>query len=416
MSEDSRLALLGGSPVFAGDWPLWPRIEDPAAAQEAVLSVLSSPHWTVRSSPGRELATTRAERLWAERCGVRHALLVTSGSSAVELALRALGIGAGQEVVVPALGWYATAAAVCRLGATPVFADVDMETSCLAPAAVAAVLTERTAAVVAVHLHCAVTDLAALLEVVRPRGIPLVEDAAQAHGAAYAGRPVGGHGAIGCFSFNQEKTLAVGEGGAVVTDSEVLFRRMHALRTDGYLPPAEGAWEIPNAEVQGGNLCLSELQAALLLPQIAAFDRQHQLRIRHAGDLEAAVAGIPGIRPLTTSPATTLRPYYEFGVVLDPDRPGDWPLSLIGRALSAELGAEIHPTDLPVTASPLFDPRLRSADATPPNAVALQERLLVFHHRLLLSPDIVWAFPAALRKVLAAAERLGASEMPGQAV
>jgi L-glutamine:2-deoxy-scyllo-inosose/3-amino-2,3-dideoxy-scyllo-inosose aminotransferase len=291
-----------------------------------------------------------------------------------------------------------------------------METSCLAPAAVAAILTERTAAVVAVHLHCAVADLAALRDVVRPRGIPLVEDAAQAHGAAYAGRPVGGHGAIGCFSFNQEKTLAVGEGGAVVTDSEVLFRRMHALRTDGYLPPEEGAWEIPNAEVQGGNLCMSELQAALLLPQIAAFDRQHQLRIRHAGDLEAAVAEIPGIRPLTTPPATTLRPYYEFGVVLDPDRPGDWPLSLIGRALSAELGAEIHPTDLPVTASPLFDPRLRSAGATPPNAVALQERLLVFHHRLLLSPDIVWAFPAALRKALAAAERLGASEVLAQAV
>jgi L-glutamine:2-deoxy-scyllo-inosose/3-amino-2,3-dideoxy-scyllo-inosose aminotransferase len=416
MSEDSRPALLGGPPVFAGDWPVWPRIEDLTAAQEAVASVLSNPHWSVRSSPGREMATTRAERLWAERCGARYSLLVTSGSSALELALRALGIGAGQEVVVPALGWYATAAAVCRLGATPVFADIDMETSCLAAAAVAAALTERTAAVVVVHLHCAVADLAALREVVRPHGIPLVEDAAQAHGAAYAGRPVGSHGVIGCFSFNQEKTLAVGEGGAVVTDSEVLFHRMHALRTDGYLPPEGGVCEIPNAEVQGGNLCMSEMQAALLLPQIAAFDRQLQLRIRHAGELEAAVAGIPGVRPLTTPPKTTVRPYYEFGIVLDPDRPGDWPLSLIGRALSAELGAEVHPTDLPVTASPLFDPQLRAAGATPPNAAALQERLLVFHHRLLLSPDITWAFPAALRKVLAAAERLGASEVLAQAV
>jgi len=416
MRDDSRLALLGGAPVFAGGWPVWPQIADLAAAQEAVASVLSTPHWSVRSSPGREMATTRAERLWAERCGVRHALLVTSGSAAVELALRALGIGAGQEVVVPALGWYATAAAVSRVGATPVFADVDLETSCLAPAAVAAALGERTAAVVAVHLHCAVADLEALAELVRPRGIPLIEDAAQAHGGVFAGRPVGSHGVIGCFSFNQEKTLAVGEGGAVVTDSEALFRRMHALRTDGYLPPEEGAIEIPNAEVQGGNQCMSEIQAALLIPQIAAFDRQLQLRIRHAGELEAAVAGIPGVRPLTTPSRTTVRPYYEFGIVLDPDRrPGDWPLSLIGRALSAELGAEIHPTDLPVTASPLFDPQYRFAGATPPDAATLQERLLVFHHRLLLSPDIIWAFPAALRKVLAAAERLRASEVVAQA-
>ena len=416
MREDSRLALLGGAPVFAGEWPVWPQIADLAAVQEAVASVLSNPHWTTRSSPGRELATTRAERLWAERCGVRHALLVTSGSSALELALRALGIGAGQEVVVPALGWYATAAAVCRVGATPVFADVDMETSCLAPAAVAAALSERTAAVLVVHLHCAVADLAALQEVVRPRGIPLIEDAAQAHGGAYEGRPVGSHGVIGCFSFNQEKTLAVGEGGAVVTDSEVLFRRMYALRTDGYLPPEEGAIEVPNPEVQGGNLCMSEIQAALLLPQIAAFDRQLQLRIRHAGELEAAVAGMQGVRPLTTSAATTVRPYYELGIVLDPDRPGDWPLSLLGRALSAELGAEVHPTDLPVTVSPLFDPQRRAAGATPPNAAALQERLLVFHHRLLLSPEITWAFPAALRKVLAAAERMEAAEVVDQTV
>jgi dTDP-4-amino-4,6-dideoxygalactose transaminase len=408
---EARLALLGGRPVHGGGWPAWPRIDDLAGVQEAIGRVLSSPHWTTRSSPAPELATRRAERLLAQRCGIRYALVVTSGSAAVELALRALGVGAGKEVVVPALGWYATAAAVSRVGGTPVFADVDPETSCLDPAAVAAVLTGRTAAVVAVHLHCAVADLAALRKIVDRCGIPLIEDAAQGHGGVYEGRPVGSHGAIGCFSFNQEKALAIGEGGAVVTDSETLYRRLHALRTDGYLPPEDGSFERPNPEVQGGNFCMSEIQAALLLTQLAAFDRQHVLRVRHAGRLEEELAGIQGVRPLSTAPATSIRPYYEFGMILDLDHFGDWPLPLIGRALGAELGAAVHPTDVPVTESPLYDPLRRRVAATPPQAAALQGRLLVFHHRLLLSPDACRAVPEALRKVLAAAERLKAAEV-----
>jgi L-glutamine:2-deoxy-scyllo-inosose/3-amino-2,3-dideoxy-scyllo-inosose aminotransferase len=407
---EPRLALLGGPPVHDGGWPAWPQA-DLASAQEAIGSVLSGPHWTVRSSPSPELATRRAERLLAERCGTRYGLAVTSGSAAVELALRALGIGPGQEVVVPALGWYATAAAVCRVGAAPVFADIDPETSCLDPAAAAAAITERTAAILVVHLHCAVADLASLTEVAERRGIYLIEDAAQAHGGAYAGLPVGGHGTIGCFSFNQEKALAIGEGGAVVTGSEVLYRRLHALRTDGYLPPEGGSFERPNPEVQGGNFCMSEIQAALLLAQIRAFDRQHELRLRHAARLEGELAGIPGVRPLSTAPATSVRPYYEFGMILDLDRFGDWPLPLVGQALGAELGAAIHPTDVPVTESPLFDPRRRAAAATPAQARALQGRLLVFHHRLLLSPEVCRAVPTALRKVLAAAGRLKAAEV-----
>ena len=244
--------------------------------------------------------------------------------------------------------------------------------------------------------------------------MPLVEDAAQAPGGSFAGRPLGTHGAIGCFSFNQEKTLGIGEGGAVVTDDEALYRRLHAVRTDGYLPaePGEtGRFHRPSAEVQGGNYCMSEVLAALLPPQMAVFDDQNRRRIGNAVRLEEALGDVEGVQPLETSPGTTERPYYEFGLVLDRQRFGDWSLELVGRALAAELGAPVHPTDPPVTECRQFDPGHRWSGDIPERAASLYSRLLVLHHRLLLSPEIVGAVPAALRKVRAAAERTAAAEV-----
>src|SRR5258708_2134867 len=117
-----KLACQGGSPVYDGPWPRWPELTDRGQMLAALADVLDGPCWTVRAAAGTLTATERFEQAWAHRCGVPHALAVTSGSSALEVALRALGVGPGDEVVVPALGWYATAAAVLRVGATPVFA------------------------------------------------------------------------------------------------------------------------------------------------------------------------------------------------------------------------------------------------------------------------------------------------------
>jgi dTDP-4-amino-4,6-dideoxygalactose transaminase len=407
------LALFGGDPICDGGWPPWPQYADLDAAVKAVRRVLESRCWTPRASVSEERASRRLERLWADWIGTRHALSVSSGSTAVEVALRALGIGPGQEVVVPALGWYATAAAVSRVGATPVFADVDERTSCLDPASAEAAIGERTTAVIAVHLHSAVADLRALRDLADRAGVALVEDAAQAPGAAYAGRPVGSHGDLGCFSFNQEKTIGIGEGGMVTTDSENLYRRLHSLRTDGYspaLPADRGRFHRTEEKVQGGNFCMSEIQAALLPPQIAAFESQNARRIEHAERLEEALTGMPWVRPLESSPGTTSRPYYEFGVVLEEGAFGDWPLETFGRAVAKEIGAEVHPTDLPAPACPQFDPHLLGAGSTPERAAGLYSRLLVFPHRLLLSSEIVRVYPAALEKVREVARRMPAAE------
>jgi dTDP-4-amino-4,6-dideoxygalactose transaminase len=360
------------------------------------------------------------EEIWAERHGVPHALLVASGSTAVELALRALEIGPGDEVLVPALGWYATAAAVSRVGATAVFFDIDPATSCPDPAAAQAGITPRTRAVIAVHLHCGLADLRAFREVADGAGLALLEDAAQAHGAAFEGRSVGTWGDVGCFSFNQEKTLPIGEGGALVTADPRLHRRLYALRTDGYAPG--GAAHRANREVQGANACLSELQAALLPGQIEAFDALEARRRETAGRLETALATVKGLSLLGTAPGTTARPYYEFGLVFEDDAWGDWSVPLLGKALSAELGADLHPTDEPVPACALFDPTGRRQGETPPRAADLYRRLLVFHHRLLLEPRLVEVLPEALHKIrravremreIPAARRVRPQEAPG---
>jgi len=183
-------------------------------------SLLQTTRWTLRVPGTRPSLAEQFEEKWAAISGCRFALAVTSGSSAIELALRGLEVKPGDEVIVPAMGWYATAAAVSRVGAIPVFADVDPRTTCLDPTEVEQRITTRTVAIIAVHLHSAIADLARLAEIASRRSLALVEDAAQAHGGRFFNQPVGSIGQIGCFSFNQEKLVPAGEGGVVVTDDE----------------------------------------------------------------------------------------------------------------------------------------------------------------------------------------------------
>lgn len=398
-SSVSQLALLGGPPVHRGVWPPWPRLANPSDALKNLQEVLRSSCWTIRAEVSSPSWIESFELAWAARCRSQFALAVTSGSTALELALRALGVKPGNEVLVPSMGWYATAAAVCRVGATPVFVDIDPRSTCLDAGEVGRAISRRTAALIVVHLHCAQAEMNDLIALADAHHLPLIEDAAQATGAAYQDQPIGSMGIMGCFSFNQEKLISIGEGGAVVTNDPDLYRRLYALRTDGNRPPTGNRRSLQSdGEIQGGNACLSELQAALLMSQLSSFDEDNALRNRHAEALEAALRDIPEVTILQTAHGTTTRSYYEFGFACHLEKFGDWPLSLIGEALSAELGADIHQTDEPVEISPRFALK-RPPNATP-QAQQVHETLLVFHHRLLLSPDIVTALPAALHKVL----------------
>jgi dTDP-3-amino-3,4,6-trideoxy-alpha-D-glucose transaminase len=232
---------------------------------------------------------------FADWCGTRHAIGVSSGTAALELALRGLGIGPGDEVIVPTNSFIATAEAVSAVGAKPVLVDIDEETSLLSAATVEPALTAATRAVIPVHLYGRPVDMDPLLALCRERGIRVVEDACQAHGARYKGRPVGSLADAGCFSFYPTKNLgAWGDGGALVTDSDDLAGQVKLLRSHG-----EGARH--NHQMPARTDRLDALQAAILRIKLGRLDDANQCR-RDAGvALREALDGSPVVVPAPVS-------------------------------------------------------------------------------------------------------------------
>ncbi|HWT91341.1 MAG TPA: DegT/DnrJ/EryC1/StrS family aminotransferase [Solirubrobacterales bacterium] len=210
------------------------------------------------------------EREFAAYCGTRHCVGVANGTSAIELALRAAGVGPGDEVIVPAYTWIATWLAVSRTGARPVGVDVEEATYNLDPRLVEAAISERTAAIVPVHLRGEPADMDAIGALAAAADLLVVEDAAQAHGARYRGRRVGGIGRAGAFSFYPTKNLGgIGDGGAVTTDDDELAERVRRLRNFGMRDRSE-------IEEAGVNSRLGEVAAAalrLMLPRLDAWNR-----------------------------------------------------------------------------------------------------------------------------------------------
>jgi perosamine synthetase len=214
------------------------------------------------------------ERAFASFCGVEHAVASTSCTTALHLAVAALGAGPGDEVVVPAFTWIATANAVAYTGATPVFCDVSLETFNLDPDAMAAAVTERTAGLLPVHLFGLAADMAAVTAIAERRGLWVVEDAACAVGTRQADRQAGSFGDAGCFSFHPRKTLTTGEGGMLVTGDEALAASARSLRDHGSSRSGHArhagprAFELPAHDVLGFNYRMTDVQAAIGCAQL----------------------------------------------------------------------------------------------------------------------------------------------------
>ena len=227
----------------------------------------------------------RFEQNFAAYCGTEYGLGVSSGTAALELALRGLGIGPGDEVIVPTYSFIATAEAVSTVGATPVIVDVEEETALINAEIVAAAITERTRCVIPVHLFGRTVEMGPLLELCRERGIHVVEDACQAHGALYRGKPVGSLGDAGCFSFYPTKNLGGwGDGGAFVSNDPELSHRVRLLRSHG-----EGTRH--HHEMATGTHRLDTLQAAILDVKLRHLEDWNQRRRDAAAALGAALAG-----------------------------------------------------------------------------------------------------------------------------
>ncbi len=282
---------------------------------------------TVADIAGRSAFTLGApvqdfEEKFADWCGTDFCVGVSSGTAALELALRALGIGAGDEVIVPTNSFIATAEAVSAVGATPVLVDVDEETSVLTAAIVEAAITSKTRCAIPVHLYGRTVEMGPLAEVCRAAGIYLVEDACQAHGSVYEGRRAGSIGDIGCFSFYPTKNLgAWGDGGALVTDDEEIAAQVSLLRSHG-----EGSRH--NHQMPARTDRLDALQAALLSVKLDRLDDANQGR-RDAG--AALTEALAGTSVTTPAPAGEGRDHvFHLYVVRSDDR----------DALRAHLDAE----------------------------------------------------------------------------
>lgn len=206
----------------------------------------------------------RFERAFAQHCGRQFAISLPSCTSGLHLALLALGVGPGDEVIVPDVTWIASVAPVCYVGATPVFADIDSKTWCISPEAFEALITPRTKAAIVVDLYGSMPDWDLLSEIASRRGVTLIEDAAEAIGSRWHDRPAGSFGTMAAFSFHGSKTLTTGEGGMLVLDDDVLLTRVLQLRDHGRIP---GDTMFFNAEV-GWKYKMSSMQAALGLAQL----------------------------------------------------------------------------------------------------------------------------------------------------
>jgi len=233
----------------------------------------------------------RFEAAFAEFCGTEYAAGVSSGTAALEIALRALGVGPGDEVIVPTYSFIATAEAVSTVGATPVIVDIDPETALLTTEIVEKALTAKTRCVIPVHLFGRPVDMDPLLALCRERGIAVIEDACQAHGALYKGRPVGSLGDAGCFSFYPTKNLGGwGDGGALVTSDAALDAKVRLLRSHG-----EGVRH--HHELATGTHRLDTLQAAILTVKLRHLPAWNQRRREAAEMLRQGLAGTAVISP-----------------------------------------------------------------------------------------------------------------------
>ncbi len=305
--DTAKLALHGGAPVRDGEkkWPGWPVHDE--SERNALLAVLESGRWFF------DERVAEFEKAYAAFQGAEHCIACNSGTAAGEIILQALGIGVGDEVIVPPYTFIATASAVLRVGATPVFADLDAAW-CLDADQVEAVITPRTRAIMPVHFGGRICDMDKLNAVSERHGIAIIEDACHSWGGAWKGCGTGTLGRCGFFSFQVSKNITAGEGGAIVTNDAALAARCRSLVNCGRGEAGSPWYHHVNV---GTNARLTEFQAAILLCQLKRLEAQTLLRERNAAVLDHGLGAIEGLTPQRGSNRITRRAYHLYCMRID---------------------------------------------------------------------------------------------------
>jgi len=311
----SQLAILGGPKTRTEPYPEWPVWDQRDI--DVVTEVVKSGRWGGFPYPGPK--TAELARKFAEMQGGGYAVPMINGTVTMEVACRAAGIGWGDEVIVPAYTFQATAAAPMAAGAIPVIVDVDPNTYCIDPKAIEKAITPKTKAVIPVHLGHQMADMDAIMDLARKYNLIVIEDCAHAHGAKWNGQGAGTIGHFGSFSMQTSKTLTTGEGGILLCRTPELAARAASIIDCGRPHALGGGPEDESMGYQvGGNYRLSEIAAALALAGIERFPAQAKQREEMAAYMDEALSEVQGVRVLKRDPRHTTRSFYRYMFAIDP--------------------------------------------------------------------------------------------------
>ncbi|HEY4208358.1 MAG TPA: DegT/DnrJ/EryC1/StrS family aminotransferase [Puia sp.] len=322
-------AVLGGSPVRTKGWPGWP-IWNKDTDEKIVVDDLRSGIWS------RDSLVNQFEKEWAGVVGTRRCLSVVNGTNALIASLLQMDIGGGDEVIVPPYTFIATVAAVLATGAMPVFVDIDPATFQIDPAKIAAKITSRTRAILPVHILGLPADMVSILQIAKKHNLVVIEDACQAHMAEIDHKRVGSFGHAGCFSFQNSKNLAIGEGGAIVSDDEAFMDRCYSYHNYGNPYGTVVGNVTAGTLIAGNKLRLTEYQAAIGLSQMKRLGAETDTRNVNAAYLKSKISTIPGIIPYKLYDNVTRAAFHLFPFRYDKEGFSGLPRKDFLRALNAE--------------------------------------------------------------------------------
>ena len=421
MLKGEKLAIDGGEPTIREPLPTWPWFtEEIIQAATEPLRTGKVNYWTGKL--GMEF-----ERKFAEWNGAKFCVTTTNGTSALHTAIAALGIGPGDEVIVPSYTFIATSFCVVQAGAIPVFADVRRQDHCIDPEDIERKITKRTRAMIPVHLYGNVAEMDDIMKVAKRHDLYVVEDCAEAHGAIYRGRKVGTIGHVGCFSFCQNKTFTTGgEGGAIVTNDEDLAWRCRSFRDHGYdvetrlsLLEAEGTLPYIHTRV-GYNYRMTEMQSAIGLKELERIDSWNLPRRRRNGEiLIEELKNCEEIAQLPIHTSEKVNGFYVFPIVLNLEKLSVDKKTIV-KALTAEglpVWREFWPqcykekayvqhngfgkVKFPFESKEYTDPKSVQYDKVYcPNAAWLEERTFIVHCYPTLEEEHIRLIARGIKKVL----------------
>jgi dTDP-4-amino-4,6-dideoxygalactose transaminase len=326
-AEADKPALLGGTPTHQGGWPRWPQWNE--SWEPEIVEVLRSGRWCGHGGSGKvgDFETAYAELLGAKRC-----VTTTSGTTALLTALHVMGVDAGDEVIVSPYTFIATYNVCLMHKALPVFADTDPATLTMDPASIESRITERTRAIVPVHIYGMPCDMDPINAIAKKHNLAVVEDACQAWLGEYKGRKCGTLGDLGCFSFQNSKHIPSGDGGAITGNSDELIDRCQSYHDVGR---AFGTYKGSGCFSRGSNYRMTHYQAALLLQEIDKLVTDTERRRQNADRLTAGLKEIPGVEPVRL-PEDSRAVWHLYAFRYDPDQFHGLPRDKFRRALRAE--------------------------------------------------------------------------------